>query len=213
MKKSDPIRSGELHLSLSAISWPLDPSSATRLLVMLHGWGSNAQDLASLAPALDLPNYRFLFPNAPMPHPDVPGGLMWYDLSSQDHIGLAESRQSLRDWLQSLPEQTGISLRNTVLGGFSQGGAMTLEIGLDLPLAGLVVLSGYLHGIDAQQNPQDRPPILILHGRQDAVVPLSAAQMAKDALSAGTVDYYEFDMGHEVIPAALETMQRFIQSL
>ncbi len=180
---------------------------------MLHGWGSNAQDLASLAPAFNLPSYRFLFPNAPLPHPEAPGGLMWYDLSTQEQTGLAESRQLLVDWLQSLPEQTGIPLSQTVLGGFSQGGAMTLEVGLGLPLSGLVVLSGYLHGLDPQQNAQDRPPILIIHGRQDAVVPLSAAQMSRDALSAGAVDYHEFDMGHEVIPAALAMMQQFIQSL
>ncbi len=200
-------------MSLSTIAWPATSSSATHLLVMLHGWGSNAQDLASLAPALELPNYRYLFPNAPFPHPEAPGGLMWYDLSIQDPDGLAKSRKLLEDWLHSLPEQTGIPLSQTVLGGFSQGGAMTLEVGLQLPVAGLIVLSGYLHGIDPEQDPQSRPPILIIHGRQDPVVPLSAAQMARKALSDGSVDYHEYDMAHEVIPEALKTMQEFIQKL
>lgn len=200
-------------MSLSTIAWPSTSSSATHLLVMLHGWGSNAQDLASLAPALELPNYRYLFPNAPFTHPQAPGGLMWYDLSIQDPAGLAKSRQLLQDLLHSLPEQTGIPLSQTVLGGFSQGGAMTLEVGLNLPVAGLIVLSGYLHGIDPAQTPQSRPPVLIIHGRQDQVVPLSAAQMSREALSNGRVDYHEYDMGHEVIPEALNTMQQFIQKL
>jgi phospholipase/carboxylesterase len=180
---------------------------------MLHGWGSNAQDLVSLAPTLDLPHYRYLFPNAPFPHPEAPDGLMWYDLSIQDQVGLEQSRKLLQDWLTSLPEQTGIPLSQTVLGGFSQGGAMTLEVGLGLPVAGLIVLSGYLHGLDPHQDPQARPPILIIHGRQDPVVPLSAAQMSREALSSGQVDYHEFDMAHEVIPEALKIMQQFIQNL
>lgn len=180
---------------------------------MLHGWGSNAQDLASLAPILDLPDYRYLFPDGPLPHPAAPGGRMWYDLSTSEQTGLAESRKLLQEWLQGLPEQTGIPLQQTVLGGFSQGGAMTLELGLGLPLAGLVVLSGYLHGLDPAQDPSAWPPILIIHGRQDTVVPISAAQMTRDALAAGQVDYHEFDMGHEVSPAALEMMQQFIRQL
>jgi phospholipase/carboxylesterase len=200
-------------VSLSTIAWPPAPSSATHLLVMLHGWGSNAQDLASLAPALNLPNYRYLFPNAPFPHPEAPDGWMWYDLSTPDQVGLEHSRKLLQDWLQSLPEQTGIPLDQTVLGGFSQGGAMTLEVGLELPVAGLIVLSGYLHGLDPHQDPQARPPILIIHGRQDPVVPLSAAQMSREALSSGQVDYHEFDMAHEVTPEALKTLQQFIQKL
>ncbi len=200
-------------MSLSVISWPSEPSSANRLLVMLHGWGSNAQDLASLAPILNLPDYRYLFPNAPIPHPEAPGGLMWYDLSNQEQTGLTDSRRLLKDWLTSLPDKTGIPLNQTVLGGFSQGGAMTFDVGLGLPLAGLVVLSGYLHGLDPNQDPQARPPVLIIHGRQDPVVPLSAAQMSRDALSGSQVDYHEFDMAHEVNPAALETMQQFIQKL
>ncbi|MEO0376435.1 MAG: alpha/beta hydrolase [Cyanobacteria bacterium P01_A01_bin.17] len=180
---------------------------------MLHGWGSNAEDVAALAPTLNLPNYRYLFPNGPFPHPQTPGGWMWYDLSTQDPDGLAHSRQLLLDWIQSLPETTGIPLSQTVLGGFSQGGAMTLEVGLGLPVAGLIVLSGYLHGLDPEQDSQSRPPTLIIHGRQDEVVPLAAAQMAREALAASQVDYHEFDMGHEVIPEALGTMQQFIQKL
>ncbi|PZD74814.1 Carboxylesterase 2 [Acaryochloris thomasi RCC1774] len=180
---------------------------------MLHGWGSNAEDMAAFAPTLDLPNYRYLFPNGPFPHPQTPGGWMWYDLSTQDPDGLAHSRKLLLDWIQSLPEKTGIPLSQTILGGFSQGGAMTLEVGLGLPVAGLIVLSGYLHGLDPEQDSQSCPPTLIIHGRQDEVVPLAAAQMTRETLAASQVDYHEFDMGHEVIPEALGTMQQFIRTL
>ena len=132
--------------TLDAISIP--PTSGekpTNLLVVLHGWGANYQDLAPCAPMLDLPNFTYLFPNAPFAHPQVPGGRAWYALENKEYNGLAESRQLLRDWVLSLPDSTGVPLENTILAGFSQGGAMTLDIGLTLPLAGLCSLSGYLH--------------------------------------------------------------------
>jgi phospholipase/carboxylesterase len=98
------------------------------------------------------------------------------------------------------------------LSGFSQGGAMTLDVGLTLPLAGLVVMSGYLHP-DVINTPQtDFPPTLITHGRYDEVVPLSAALKARAAAeSLGvSVEYHEFDMGHEIRPQILEVLREFV---
>lgn len=87
---------------------------------------------------------------------------------------------------------------------------MTLDVGLTLPLAGLCCLSGYL--LSLPKKPGVVPPVLIVHGRQDAVVPLVAAQKARDELTGLgiAVEYREFDMGHEIVPAVLEVMQRFI---
>lgn len=168
---------------------------------------------------LELPNYQFMVPDAPFPHPYGVGGKMWYnlsenltfggDISTQSDLGI--SRTLLTDWLTSLEASTGVPLSRTILGGFSQGGAMTLDVGLRLPLAGLMVLSGYLHGAVPQASVY--PPILMVHGRQDAVVPLSAARNAYDRLSAlnATISYSEFDMGHEISPLVLNEMQQFIQ--
>lgn len=88
---------------------------------------------------------------------------------------------------------------------------MTLDVGLNVPFAGLIALSGYLHPITQLTN-QAIPPVLIVHGRQDSVVPLSAAQNARDSLIklGVSVEYQEFDMGHEVRPAALERVRSFI---
>lgn len=177
----------------------------------MHGWGANAQDLASLVPLLNLPNYQFLFPDAPFAHPQVPGGKMWYDLAREDYKGLAISQELLTDWLQSLESTTNIPLESTILSGFSQGGAMSLDVGLHLPLAGLVSMSGYLH-----RTPQDieppLPSVLIVHGRQDTVVPLSAARKVRDyLLSLGApMQYKEFDIGHEISAEVLEIVQEFI---
>jgi len=137
---------------------------------------------------------------------------MWYNLRGQDYQGLKESRQQLTDWLKSLESSTGVSLSRTILAGFSQGGAMTLDVGLNLPLAGLVCISGYLHSKREPISRKSFPPVLIVHGRQDQMVPVSSAQSARDTLTASgvTVKYQEFDMGHIVIPPVLVLMRSFV---
>lgn len=188
-------------------------------MVALHGWGANAQDLASVAPLLNLPNYQFLFPDAPFPHPYGGNGRMWYSFK-QPHESperglqeVAQSKQLLTDWLTSLESSTGVPLSRTILSGFSQGGAMTLDVGLNLPLAGLIVLSGYLHPFTQRSGVElAYPPVLIVHGRQDSMVPLSSAIKARDTLTAigVAVQYHEFNMGHEIRPEIFEIIRTFV---
>ena len=201
-------------MSLDFISIPpANRQPPTHLLVALHGWGANAQDLAPLASMFDLADYQFLFPDAPFPHPQVPWGRAWYALETGDYRGLAESRQILLDWLLSLECTTGVPLSRTFLSGFSQGGAMALDVGLNLPLAGLCSLSGYLH-FKPQATSAALPPVLIVHGRQDQIVPVKAAQQARDELTAlgVPVEYQELNMGHEIQPEVLALMHRFISA-
>ncbi|GAB4232000.1 MAG: carboxylesterase [Stanieria sp.] len=183
----------------------------TNLLVMLHGWGANLQDLAPLAQMLNLPGFEYIFPNAPFPHPQVPGGRAWYALETSEYNGLSESRAILFEWLQSLESSTGIPPEKTVLAGFSQGGAMTLDLGLSLPFAALCSLSGYLHYHPHQQD-VFLPPTLIVHGKHDPVVPLQAAQTARNKLAAiGLgIEYHELEMGHEISPLELDLIKKFI---
>ncbi len=203
---------GDNSLSLKFISVPPATGQApTALIVCLHGFGGKSQELAPFAPVLNLPEYQFLFPDGPYPHPSVSGGRMWYNLQSQDEQGLVSSRQQLTDWLKSLEASTGVPLSRTVLTGFSQGGAMTLDVGLTLPLAGLVSLSGYMHP-KPNLSGKSLPPVLIVHGRQDQVVSLAAAQRARDSLTAAgaAVKYQEYNMGHEITPEVLALVRSFI---
>ncbi|MBG1265053.1 alpha/beta hydrolase [Nostoc sp. WHI] len=183
------------------------------LIVTLHGWGANAKDVASLLPLINLPNYQFVLPDAPFSYPYSPGGRAWYDLRVENmYQGLAESRQLLIDFLKSLEDSTGVPLSRTILSGFSQGGAMTLDVGSKLPLAGLVVMSGYLHPDALTTAKSGIPPTLITHGKYDEVVPLQAALKARETLESlrVAVDYHEFDMGHEINPQTLEVLRNFI---
>lgn len=207
-------------MSLQALS--AGDSIASHLLVLLHGWGANARDVAGIAPYMQLADYQMLFPDAPHSHTlangmGAPAGRMWYALPDifdfdqpfTHQLDLQHSRQCLLDWLTALPEKTGIPLGKTILGGFSQGGAMTLDVGMQLPVAGMMILSGYSHGPIA--TPISPRPILLVHGRQDPVVPITQAQRTKtelDALSA-TVDYHEFTMGHEISLQVLDAAKKF----
>lgn len=192
---------------------PATKQTPKALIVTLHGWGANAQDVASLIPYINLPDYEFLLPNAPYPYPYAETGRAWYDLRTENmYDGLVESKQLLIDWLQSLETNTGVPLSRTILSGFSQGGAMTLDVGLSLPLAGLVVMSGYPHPSVATLNPGNFPPTLIMHGTKDEVIPLQAAIKSRDmAKSLGVaVEYHEFEMGHEINLPMLEALRTFV---
>ncbi|MEM6445048.1 MAG: alpha/beta hydrolase [Cyanobacteria bacterium P01_D01_bin.123] len=183
-------------------------------MVLLHGWGANARDLMPLAAELNLPGRAFGFPNAPLPHPNVPDGRAWYDIETG--AGFEDSAKLLHEWLEHLPSQTGVPLSQTVLGGFSQGGAMTLRVGLTLPLAGLACLSGYLAG----EPPRVRlasptPPVLMAHGLQDPVIPVAAARQSRTAVEdlGGSVQYREYEMGHQIISAEMADLREFLLSL
>ena len=192
---------------------PRNNRTPNRLLVMLHGWGANFNDLMGLVNLLDLPEYQFLFPNAPFPHFQIPGGRAWYALETEERQGLLESQQLLLAWLRSLPEQTQIPLARTVLFGFSQGGAMTLDVGFELPFAGLCSFSGYLH--IPPPTPKTFPPTLIVHGNLDPVVSVKAARMAKESLTQQgvRVEYLELPMAHEINHSAVAALQQFISNL
>lgn len=193
--------------------------SASKLFIGLHGWGANAQDLAALADYLPLSNYQMAFPDGPLPHPMAPNGRMWYSFPAdyrfqmfedvEPKADLIKSRQLLKDWLMQVTQEAEIPFEQTVLAGFSQGGAMAMDVGLQFPFAGVLVLSGYLH---SPPSPHAHlGPVLMVHGRQDAVVPVQKAREARDRLIAEEVKltYQEFDMGHAISPLVIEQIKTF----
>ncbi|MBD2137030.1 alpha/beta hydrolase [Anabaena sp. FACHB-1237] len=201
-----------MNQTLEFIKFPAQ-TEPQGLVITLHGWGADANDVASLFPYFKLPNYQFIFPHAPYAYPYNPSGKAWYDLRAENiFAGLSESRQLLIDWLLSLENETGIPLNKTILSGFSQGGAMTLDVGLNLPLAGLVVMSGYLHPSVKSLETRDFPPTLIMHGTQDQVVPLEDALKAKEVTEklGVKVEYHEFEMGHEISLEMLNIFRNFV---
>jgi phospholipase/carboxylesterase len=172
------------------------PSSGQRpkgLVVTLHGYGSNGDDLISLAPYWDrlLPDVQFSSPNAPARVQGFGEMYQWFPIESMDPVHLAkgvrDAAPMLEAFLDAEMARFGVTKAQTALVGFSQGTMMALQVGLASkePYAGVLGFSGALVG-----NPEvaSKPPVLLVHGEQDDVVPLAASQMAQQFLSAAGLD-------------------------
>lgn len=205
----------------------LGPDDADACLVLLHGFGASAFDLAPLAEDLALPRTRVVLPNAPVISATIAGGLplqAWYDIRtlepSPDREDPAGVRASAADLGQLLAEQAarGIPPERTFLGGFSQGGAMALYVGLRHAerLGALVGLSTYLvldEHLDAEAHPANRrTPVWMAHGTHDDVVPLHRGERAARRLQADGrhVHWETWPVDHSLHPAEIESLRDFL---
>jgi phospholipase/carboxylesterase len=157
---------------------------------------------------------RFVFPHAPVMPVTINGGYRmraWYDIlggdlrQRQDEKGLRSSLLLVEEVIEREKER-GVAANRIVLMGFSQGCAMALLTGVRHKerLAGIIGLSGYLplaEMTDKERSDGNRlTPIFLGHGTQDAVVPLDAGAMSRDALRAlgYDVEWHEYPMPHSV---------------
>ncbi len=184
------------------------PSHAGQRLVLLHGWGADADDLLELGPLLVGPEVSVVALRAPEPHPYGPGR-QWYDLQPIDWGQLPAARQALQQRLEELGQS--VPLPQTVLLGFSQGGAMAVDAGSSLPLAGIVACSGYPH--EGWQPPAAMPPVLLSHGREDPVVPFGASEQLQRLLTGTGAEpqLLAFSGGHSIDGSVLTPISAFIR--
>jgi phospholipase/carboxylesterase len=185
------------------------------LVVVMHGRGADANDLADIAPYLD-DGYRFLFPNAPRPFEAYPGmafGFTWFDGWPAEETSFLESRALvlalIDEALAKYPTPSG----KLIVCGFSQGGMMALDAGFRTgqPIAGIVCMSGALN--EAEMPPFDPAiPVLVVHGSVDDVIPVNAARRTRAVLEEHGIDteYHEYPMGHHVTDASLAAVKRFM---
>jgi phospholipase/carboxylesterase len=197
-----------------------DPAAS---IVWLHGLGADGWDFLPVVEALPLPvAVRFVFPHAPTRPVTINDGLVmraWYDVLAlegarrEDEAGIRASAR-LVEALVEREARRGVPAGRLVLGGFSQGGAMALQVGLRHArrLGGLVVLSAYLplaHTADAEATAAGRSvPVFLAHGTADPLVPLARAHAARDRLRALglPVEYHEYPMAHAVSDAELRDL-------
>ncbi len=163
------------------------------LVVLLHGVGANGQDLIGLAPywADLLPEAEFLSPDAPFPFDMAPFGRQWFslqDLSPASRLAGARRAAPLIDtFLDAELAKRGLDDRRLILVGFSQGCMMALHCGLRRKAAPAAIIgySGMLIAPEAaMQEITARPPVLLVHGAEDTVVPPQALPLAEQALTA-----------------------------
>lgn len=195
------------------------------LLVLMHGVGSNEQDLFALSPQI---SERFHVLCLRAPHRMGPGAFAWFDFSiepggarSINESQEAASRALVAQAVESAAQQLGIPPERTVVGGFSQGGAMALSMLLTRPeLMGAALV---WHGRLVPQVLPHAAPADALHGRKlwvshgmhDDVIPVASAQAIChhfDALPV-PVTYREFPSGHEVRPSELAATVAWLEGL
>jgi phospholipase/carboxylesterase len=195
----------------------LGPDLALRRLVLLHGWGADADDLLDLAELLVPAEISVVALRAPEPHP-AGAGRQWYPLLWRDMLPepaweqVPAAREALRQRLLAL--DATVPLASTALLGFSQGAAMALDVvtGAEspLPLAALIACSGYPHR-DWQPH-AGATPVLLTHGVDDPVVPIGHCDRVEQLLQdAGIrVKRLQFRGGHGIDPALFPPMRQFL---
>jgi phospholipase/carboxylesterase len=195
------------------------PSS---LVVLLHGLGANGADLMGLAPywAETLPETAFVAPDAPEPCDMAPYGFQWFSLQDRNPLvmmrGVAAAAPVLDAFLDEILAEQGVEARHLALVGFSQGTMMSLHVGLRRAAAPAAIV-GYsgalLAGPELFVQIRARPPVLLVHGDADPVVPVSALDAAAIGLrSVGVTVETERrpGLGHSIDEVGLERGAAFL---
>ena len=190
----------------------LNSESATNRLVLLHGWGADASDLLPVGKLLTerlKDHFEIVSLSAPQPHPSG-SGRQWYPLYPHEWEQVPKAVLDLEKRLNNLCFKQ-IPLNKTLLLGFSQGGAMALELATRNKFGGVFALSSYPH---PDWKPlKEMPPIFLCHGNIDQVVPKSASQRSFDILLNNGIksELYFFDGGHEINNDLIEYCRRKIK--
>lgn len=199
---------------------------ARSLVVFLHGYGADGADLLGLADpfAPHLPDTVFLAPDAPDPCSGNPFGRQWFPIpwldgssEAEAAAGLDRSAADLNAFLDARLADEALTPDRLALIGFSQGTMMALHVAprRDVPVAGVVAFSGRLLRPEALAvEAMSRPPVLLIHGDADPVVPFADMAKAGQALTAAGFETFGHVMkgtGHGIAPDGLSVALAFLQ--
>lgn len=202
------------------------PATADAVVVFLHGYGADGADLLGLADPLapHLPGVAFHAPDAPERSLNNPFGFQWFPIPWLDGSTEAQARESmgrsvglLNGWLDTVLAEEGLTAERMVVVGFSQGTMMALHVlpRRDRAVAGIVGFSGRLLAPELlAAEARVKPPVLLLHGDQDQMVPFQDMQLAGAALEdAGFTVYGHVMKGtaHGISPDGLSAALGFIK--
>ncbi len=193
-----------------------EPSGApAALIVQLHGYGANGDDLIGLAEGWrrGLPQAAFIAPNAPEEIPGMPGALQWFPLTFRDPgerwRGVVAARPELDRFLDAELQRYRLGPDRMVLVGFSQGTMLALHVGLrrGAAPAAIVGYSGLVAGPERPDQPGGeitaRPPVLLIHGAEDDLIPVTALHTTREQLAASglAVEWHVREgLGHGIDP-------------
>ncbi len=177
----------------------IEPRSgkARQLVVFLHGYGANGNDLIDIGRAWQnlLPDAAFASPHAPRPCGQAPVGREWFPLTFRDTnerwVGVNRAAPVLEAFLDAELTRRNLPPRALALVGFSQGTMMALHVGLRRPVApaaivgysGMLVIPETVAPADFAAEIRARPPVLLIHGDQDDLIPVQAIFHAAQGLA------------------------------
>jgi phospholipase/carboxylesterase len=189
---------------------PLSGSKPDALVILLHGYGSNGDDLISLARLIQpaLPQAAFIAPNAPSQIPRMAAAHQWWPIETfsmaERAAGASAAAPVLDAFITHALEDADLPSERLLIVGFSQGTMMALHVGLRRPepVAGIIGISGMLVAPERlQAEIRSRPPVLLIHGTDDDVVPFGSMELASTALTSSGVPvdtYASPGVGHSV---------------
>lgn len=198
--------------------------AGTRLLVLLHGYGADENDLAPLAQYIDPEGEMFVIcPRAP--HPVPPFGAGWYERDANRNIDPAmflASVDSVDLTIDRVCAEHDFQRSEALVVGFSQGGAMALASslragGAPRPAA-VACLSGMLQEIDGlvyDFGAENLPPVMVQHGTLDPMVTIDRGHHTRDTLTAAGVahTYREYPMQHEIVAESIVDLRDWFAAL
>jgi phospholipase/carboxylesterase len=200
-----------------ALSGPhLEPKTgrATQLIVLCHGYGADGRDLIGLAPVFQrvMPTAAFVAPNGPERCPGA--GYQWFPIANLDpqvmHKGVLSAAPGLENLIESELQRHALAPDRLALVGFSQGTMMALHVGMKIKPAAIVGFSGMLTGPPVQR---EAPPILLIHGEADPLIPAEALFVTAATLGACGVRvqwHLSHGLGHGIDDAGMALAGAFV---
>ena len=188
--------------------------NSSHRIILLHGWGADTDDLLPVGKSI-IHNSCFDFELISLAAPSFrPNdmGRQWYSLFPPDWNEAEIAVAKLLDTLNAF-DKTKISLKKTVLLGFSQGGAMAIDAGLSLDLGLVISCSGYSH---PKWDPIKYNPVLLSHGLQDDVVPVKASrEILKRLRNEANLnnELHEYNCSHTIHPDFIDVIRLKIKEL
>ena len=217
--------SDEIPKLIGPVVTPENGEVADNAIILCHGYGSNGDDLISLAPHWQaiLPKTIFLSPNAPEGCPGSPLGHQWFPLSTlskqERREGSYKAAPILDAYIDQVLEQYHLTPDRLALVGFSQGTMMALHVGLrrEESLAGILGFSGAL---SAPENLvaeiKTKPPVFLIHGDRDNIVPVQNMFESVGALAAAGIEadnHVSNKTAHNIAPDGLQKGGTFLAKL
>jgi phospholipase/carboxylesterase len=200
-----------------------------QLIILLHGLGADGFDLINLAPHFSraIPNARFVSPNAPencdMATPGTQAGFQWFSLQSREESdmlsGARDAEPILNKFIDEQKKKYNLSEDKIALIGFSQGTMMSLFVSMrrKAKIAGVIGFSGQLIGKEALKNEAiSHPPVILINGDQDELIPVQEQQIAIQELRAVGVEvegHIMPNLGHSIDAEGIEIARHFLEKI